>query len=237
MADRDLEVDAGEPGFADSTRDPGDADVPLEHRRVHEARRVARPARRRRRTGTSPPGPACGPWAGSGRPRRGCGPSRASRRRCPVVRKRDVFPASSRRIASRPMNARSSVVDALEHPAEAELVGRRAVGVGPGEAAVDAKSTSSSSRPASIRVMYSACSPNGSTPNPRVASQIASHAGQRVLGLDPDLVAEVAGVAGPRDRDLAAADLAASRCPKYGRRLDAPARGPRGSAGRAGPGG
>ena len=46
-----------------------------------------------------------------------------------------------------------------------------------------AKSTSSSSRPASIRVMYSACSPNGSTPIPWVASQIASQVGSAFSAL------------------------------------------------------
>ena len=34
-----------------------------------------------------------------------------------------------------------------------------------------------------MRVMYSAWSPNGSTPNPRVASQIASHVGSAFSAL------------------------------------------------------
>ena len=83
-----------------------------------------------------------------------------------------------------------------------------------------AKSTSSSSSPASIRVMYSAWSPNGSTPMPAGRLPDRVPRGQRVLGLDPDLVAEVAGVAGPRDRDLAAADLAPGD-PEVRQRLDA----------------
>ena len=40
----------------------------------------SRPGRCRRRTGTSRRGSACGPWAGSGRPRRRSGRSRPSRR-------------------------------------------------------------------------------------------------------------------------------------------------------------
>ncbi len=81
------------------------------------------------------------------------------------------------------MKGRSSVSTPLSIQAEAELV-RVSPGPRPSRRTGSiAKSTSSSSSPASMRVMYSAWSPNGSTPNPRVASQIASHVGSAFSAL------------------------------------------------------
>ena len=58
-----------------------------------------------------------------------------------------------------------------------------------------------------MRAMYSAVIPNGTTPWPRLAAQIASHTVSASPAGHPDLVAEVAGVAGPRDVDRDLADL------------------------------
>ena len=56
--------------------------------------------------------------------------------------------------------------------------------------------------------MYSAARPNGSTPWPSIAVPERVPDVERVGLVDPDLVAEVAAVAGPADGHAGAADLA-----------------------------
>ena len=62
-------------------------------------------------------------------------------------------------------------------------------------------------RPASMRVMSRACSPNGRKPCPSPASMTASSTASASSRRDADLVAEVTGVAGARDRHRRLGDL------------------------------
>ena len=95
----------------------------------------SRSARRRRRTASTRSRAGSRPWAGSARPRCRAGRSRPSRgpaRRSPSARScRRARGGSALAPDERPV----VVVDALEHPAEAELLGRDAVVVGVGEPA------------------------------------------------------------------------------------------------------
>ena len=71
------------------------------------------------------------------------------------------------------------------------------------------KSTSMSSRPASTRATSSASMPAGLMSNGLPPSISASHTRSGVAGGHPDLVAEIAGVAGAGDVDADAGDRAA----------------------------
>src|SRR3954452_13194085 len=83
----------------------------------------------------------------------------------PVSRHREVLSAISRSMARRPMNARSSSPRPRSiHDQPSSIGVERSSSVHPKR--LDEKSTSSRRRPASMRSMYRAASPNGSTPNP-----------------------------------------------------------------------
>jgi hypothetical protein len=71
-------------------------------------------------------------------------------------------------------------------------------------------STSMSGSPASMRSIISASSPNGRRPWPAGLQHGVEHV-DRVVRLDGDLEAEVAGVAGAGQRDAAPADLGRAR--------------------------
>ena len=187
------------PAAAEVGAHPRDADVPLQDRRVDEARAVAdlvavvvERSSTRRAAGART-------WAGTGRRRGRAGPSPPSRRRCrwsPTATYRRAARAGSprsptnRRDPSRTPRSIQPKPSSLGVTLSASLNASRA----------SCHSMSISASPASMRSVISASSPNGRMPWPRPGLEDGvEHVDRAVLG-HGQLEAEVAGVAGPGQR-------------------------------------
>ena len=173
----------------------------------------------------TPARPRATPWparAAAARPRRRAPRRRASRRR-------------GRRCAARGPRARSRRERGAAD--EGGLARGRRADRGPSRTASRAasasapcatlkKSTSIRSSPASMRATSSASSPVGRRPNAGRPLMMRVPHGAGVVAIDPDLVAEIAGVAGARDLDRPAGDArrwsrgstSGRRCPRRRRR-------------------
>ena len=214
--------------------DPAEADVALQDGGVHEAGGVADLGRRRRRTASTRRAAGARPSAAAGR-RRGAAASQSAQSTTrPVVAQRDVPSTSSRRIASRPMNARSSSWTPRSIQPMPELLGRDPLVVGERQPAVVPLDVDrAAARP---RCAASSAPPRRTAAGraPRPASRTASRTSSGAVGGDGDLEAQVAGVAGARQGHRHRADLG-WRVLEVGERVDLAASARRARHGSAAP--